>query len=126
MSQEQQIIDGLKALSQKAHGASRKAGWYTNLKTGEPLDRNVGEMLMLIVSEVSEAMEGYRKNLMDDKLPHRRMIEVELADTIIRIGDIAGYLGLDIGGAVIEKMDFNGNREDHKIENRKAEGGKAF
>jgi NTP pyrophosphatase (non-canonical NTP hydrolase) len=108
------------------HAASRKAGWYTNLATGKALDRNVPEMLCLIHSEISEAMEGYRKNLQDDKLPHRKMIEVELADALIRIGDLATFLGLDVGGAVVEKMAFNASREDHKIESRKAAGGKAF
>ncbi len=81
---------------------------------------------MLIVSEVAEAMEGHRKNLMDDKLPHRSMLEVELADVLIRIGDLAGALKLDIAGAVIEKMNFNSNRPDHKIENRLKDGGKKF
>ncbi|XUM19805.1 hypothetical protein ACRAVF_19255 [Bradyrhizobium oligotrophicum S58] len=38
---------------------------------------------MLIVSEIAEAMEGERKSLMDDHLPHRKMVEVELADTLI-------------------------------------------
>lgn len=108
------------------HRQSVDGGWYTNLKTGEKLDRNVPEMLALIHSEVSEALEGYRKNLMDDKLPHRKGVEVELADTIIRIYDLAGYLELDLGGAVVEKMLFNKNREDHKVENRVKEGGKMF
>ncbi|WP_259668022.1 hypothetical protein [Rhizobium lentis] len=113
------------------HAQSRKAGWYTNLATGRALDRNVGEMLMLIVSEISEAMEGVRKStggktLMDDKLPHRPMAEVELADAMIRIGDLAAFLGFDLGGAIVEKMAFNASREDHKIENRLKAGGKAF
>ncbi|MBY3333721.1 hypothetical protein HLI01_08680 [Rhizobium laguerreae] len=113
------------------HAASRKAGWYTNLATGKALDRNVPEMMMLIVSEISEAMEGYRKSTggkvkMDDKLPHRPNAEVELADAMIRIGDLATFLGFDLGGAIVEKMAFNASREDHKIENRKAAGGKAF
>ncbi|EYR81913.1 hypothetical protein SHLA_4c002050 [Shinella sp. DD12] len=108
------------------HAASRKAGWYTNPTTGLALERNVPEMLCLIHSEISEAMEGYRKDLPDDKLPHRRMIEVELADAMIRIGDLATYLGCDLGGAIVEKMAFNATREDHKLDARKAAGGKAF
>lgn len=63
---------------------------------------------------------------MDDKLPHRKMFEVELADAIIRIFDIAAGLGLDLGGAYEEKMVFNANREDHKHENRLQPGGKAY
>ena len=102
------------------------AGWWNDLETGQPLNRNVGELLCLIHSEISEAMEGYRKNLMDDKLTHRKMIEVELADAAIRIFDLAGGLGLDIGGAIREKIIFNTNREDHKPENRKLENGKKF
>ncbi|WP_274868381.1 hypothetical protein [Sinorhizobium meliloti] len=108
------------------HAASRKAGWYTDPHTGKALERNVPEMLCLIHSEISEAMEGYRKHLADDKLPRRPMIEVELADAMIRIGDLATYLGLDVGGAIVEKMAFNAQREDHKLEARRAAGGKAF
>jgi len=81
---------------------------------------------MLIVSEVSEAMEGDRKNLQDDKLPHRSMREVELADAIIRIFDLAGAYEMDIGGAIAEKMAFNKVRPDHKLENRTATGGKTY
>lgn len=116
------------------HQANRMAGWWTDIKTGEslcsqagePAKRNIPEMLCLIHSEVSEAMEGYRKDLMDDKLPHRKMLEVELADAAIRIFDMAGGLGLDLGGAITEKMAYNAERADHKIENRKMENGKKF
>lgn len=111
------------------HSASAAAGWWNDLETGAPLvDRPhvVGEKLMLIVSEVSEAMEGHRKGLADDKLPHRSMVEVELADAVIRIADLAGALGLDLGGAIAEKLEYNRNRPDHKPENRKAEGGKKY
>jgi NTP pyrophosphatase (non-canonical NTP hydrolase) len=103
---------------------NRDAGWWTDLKTGEPKDRNKGELLCLIHSEVSEAMEGMRKDLMDDHLPSRKMEEVELADTIIRILDYAGGFGLDVAGAIEEKLEYNKNRLDHKIENRIKDGGK--
>lgn len=116
-------------LVQACHGASVAAGWWTDLETGEPMVNRphiVGEKLMLIVSEVSEAMEGHRKGLADDKLPHRPMIEVELADAVIRIADLAGALGLDLGGAIAEKLAYNQQRPDHKPENRKADGGKKY
>lgn len=93
---------------------------------GKLIQRNVGELLMLCVSELAEAMEGHRKNLSDDKLPHRPQIEVELADCLIRIFDLAGGLELDLGGAFDEKMEYNAQRADHKIENRLKEGGKKY
>src|ERR1043166_9078684 len=77
------------------------------------LSRNVGELLCLVHSEISEALEGHRKSLMDDKLPHRTMIEVELADAVIRIFDMCAGLGLDLEGAYQEKMAFNAKRVDH-------------
>ncbi len=113
-------------LRDRCFKAAFDAGWHTNIETGELLDRNKAEMICLMHSELSEAMEGVRKNLMDDKLPHRPMVEAELADTVIRIMDYAGRFKLDIGGAIIEKMDFNKNRPDHKIENRKKPDGKKF
>jgi NTP pyrophosphatase (non-canonical NTP hydrolase) len=121
---EQSIIIGECVI--ECHSRSLKAGWYTNPKTGERLERNVGEMLALIHSEVSEALEGHRKNLKDDHLPNRPMVEVELADTLIRVFDLAGYLGLDLGGAYAEKLAYNLSRADHQLENRAKEGGKAF
>jgi NTP pyrophosphatase (non-canonical NTP hydrolase) len=63
---------------------------------------------------------------MDDKLPSRPMLEVELADTIIRIFDMAAGLDLDLGGAFVDKMAYNASREDHKIENRKLLNGKKY
>lgn len=108
--------------------ASSAAGWWTNLKTGEDLRaaNNVPEKLMLIVSEVAEAMEGHRKGLMDDKLPHRHMIEVELADALIRIFDLAGAKGYDVAGALVEKLAYNAQRPDHKPAARLADGGKTY
>lgn len=125
----QHVFDGLQAATALCYGLSAKSGWWTDKATGlnQRHDQiNVAEKLCLIHSEVSEAMEGHRKNLMDDKLPHRKMLEVELADALIRIHDLAGFLGLDLAGATIEKLAFNQQRPDHKMENRLKEGGKAF
>lgn len=117
-------IAQINELCQQVHEANAK--WWVDLETGERLNRNVGELLCLVHSEISEALEGHRKNLMDDKLPHRPMFEVELADAIIRIFDIAAGLGLDLGGAYVEKMAYNATREDHKIESRKLANGKKY
>lgn len=105
---------------------SYEAGWHTDFETGELLDRNRAEMICLMHSELSEAMEGERKGLMDDHLPNRPMAEVEMADAVIRIMDYCGRFGYDIGGAIVEKMEYNKNRADHKIENRKKDKGKKF
>lgn len=122
------FADPINRLCGDVHEDNVAAGWWTDRHTGESIleTRNVPEILMLIVSEIAEGMEGYRKSLMDDKLPHREMLEVELADACIRIFDLAGARGYDLGGAVAEKRAFNANRADHKLENRLKPGGKAF
>ena len=117
-------INGLNALSAFIHLNNYQ--WWHDLKTDQPIDRNKGEMLMLIVSEVAEAMEGERKGIMDDHIPHRKMAEVELADALIRIFDYAGAAGYDLSGAMREKLLYNINRADHKPEARLADGGKKF
>lgn len=119
-------VIGIRRAVTRCHAASVAAGWWSDLKTGEPIQRNKGELLMLIVSEIAEAMEAERKNLMDDKLPHRRGAEVELADAIIRIFDYCGAHGYDLAGAYEEKLAYNATREDHKPENRRKDGGKEF
>jgi len=52
---------------------------------------------MLTTSELAEALEGDRKNLMDDKLPQYKMFDVEIVDTFIRLFDIAGHLIPNLG-----------------------------
>jgi NTP pyrophosphatase (non-canonical NTP hydrolase) len=121
---EPEQAEAIRELSAICHTAN--LNWWVDLETGQRIQRNFGELIALCHAELSEALEGHRKNLPDDKLPHRSMVEVELADCLIRIFDLAGGLGLDLGGAFVEKMEYNRKRADHKIENRKLEGGKAY
>jgi NTP pyrophosphatase (non-canonical NTP hydrolase) len=116
---------GWDAIQNKCYDDSARAGWWDGV-SDDDLSFIVPVKLCLVHSEISEAMEGHRKDMMDDKLPHRKAIEVELADAIIRIGDLAGRLGLDVGGAIDEKMDYNLSRNDHKKEVRAAAGGKKY
>lgn len=113
-------------LVEQIHGSNQH--WWHNPTTGERIDADavVPEKLCLIHSEISEALEGHRKGLRDDKLPHRRSIEVELADAVIRIFDLAGALDLDLGEAIVEKHAYNQTRKDHTAEARLAAGGKRY
>jgi hypothetical protein len=75
------------ALAKSVYTANASVGWWDNPH------RNVYELLQLVVTEIAEATEGERKDLMDDHLPHRKMGEVELADALIRLLDMAGAWG---------------------------------
>lgn len=132
-SAEPATAESLNAFFGLCHERSNAAGWWNDPETGEDLLSNptyapfvVATKILLAVSELTEGMEGLRKDAKDDKLPNRSMLEVELADAVIRVGDLAGKLGLDVGGAIAEKMQFNSSRPDHKTDNRRKPGGKKF
>jgi len=116
----------LTELSKKVHEANEK--WWQDPATQQPIKRNKGELLALIHSEISEALEGERKNLMDDKLPQYPMAVVEIVDAIIRELDyLRGfYPDWDIDEIFWAKMNFNISRQDHKHEARLIAGGKQF
>lgn len=121
-----QSLSGLSGCIAVCHGLAVRSGWWSDLQTGEPKDRNDGELIALMHSELSEALEGIRKNSNDSHLPHRKSVEVELADTLIRIFDYAGARKLDIVGAMIEKLAYNQTRHDHQLSERAKADGKKF
>lgn len=114
---EQEFIRSLRTFAQLAHENSRNKGFWNLIEELRNHPRKdeleiVWKLsrVALIQSEASEALEGIRKNLTDDHLPHRSMEAAELADVIIRILDYAGAYDLPLGEVILEKMLYNSNR----------------
>jgi len=112
----------LAGIAEMIHALNRE--WWLDLETGQPVQRNVGESLMLIVSELGEAMEAHRRQARDSHLPGRPGLEVELADALIRLLDFCHGYGLDLAGAVRDKLLYNLTRPDHDVARRRLPGGK--
>lgn len=125
LAEEAAILDMYRSALGMAHETAVDCGWWADPETGAPIQRNTGELIALIHSEVSEGLEADRKGLNDDKLTDRPGLEVELADAILRILDLAGARGLDVAGALVAKNRYNRNRHDHTPEARAA-GGKRY
>lgn len=116
-------ITSIDTLVQKVHTANAK--WWHD-KDGNRLERNAGELIALMHSELSETLEAVRKSLTSDHIPRFSGEEEEIADTLIRLLDYAGGRGLRLGEAFEAKMKYNATRADHKYEAREAVGGKRF
>lgn len=92
----------LLTLQSRIYAQNKAMGWHDE-------ERSFNTFLCLFHSELSEAMEGVRKNLFDDHLPHYLMISVEVADFVTRILDWFGTKeGMDIDQVVfIDDHDFD-------------------
>lgn len=143
---EQDFICGFNSLAKNIHELAQSKGWWENedadfLEALASTDamagldhvrqklaevaarlkrRNDGEMLALIHSEVTEALEAIRhQNPPDDKIPEFNGAEAELADVVIRIMDMAHARGWDVARAIVAKHQMNQGRAYKH-------GGKAF
>lgn len=95
-------LSQIKARIDSVHAAHKN--WWLDLETGLPKQRNVGELLCLVHSEVSEAYDGLMSGLADDHLPQYECWAVEVADALIRLFDLVG--GLKISEQVLENLNW--------------------
>jgi NTP pyrophosphatase (non-canonical NTP hydrolase) len=92
------------AVAQEVNHIAIEKGWWEG-------ERNEGELIALMHSELSEALEAIRNgNPQDDKIPEFTGVEAEFADVIIRIMDMAAAKGYRVGEAVVAKINYNKNR----------------
>ena len=101
----------IETLVGESNQTAKSKGWW------DDPDRNIGEILALIHSEVSEALEVYRLKGKDslkekwfDEKGKPEGFTVELADVVIRIADLCGELGLDLESALTTKLSYNQTR----------------
>jgi NTP pyrophosphatase (non-canonical NTP hydrolase) len=94
-------------LAKDIHEYAISKGWWNK-------DRNIAEVLCLIHSEVSEALEDYRTGVMNTYYDVNKKpcgFPSELADIIIRVLDVSHFLHIDIDKEIKDKMDYNKTRE---------------
>lgn len=110
---DQGFIEIFNEVAQSVHKNAVAHGWWEG-------ERNNGEMIALMHSELSEALEAIRHgNPPSDHIPEFTGMEEEFADVIIRILDVAFARNLRLAEAILAKMKFNASRPYKH-------GGKAF
>lgn len=115
---EEQFVNSFNALSNENHHRMRAQGFWDmsdriiqlcqlNGLGREAVKMRKSQLRDLIVSELGEACEGDRKDLVSEHLSGFSNAEEEYADVIIRLFDVAQGMGLKIAEAVVAKMRYN-------------------
>jgi hypothetical protein len=108
-------------LADKVHQVNKDKGFWDK-------ERNVGEMLMLVSSELGEAMEAHRKGRFADWESYHKNVSVlgpkkafeiyikdrfedEVIDAVLRLYDMAAGLNIDLDKHIQAKLNYNRSRE---------------
>jgi len=111
------VVNGLTAASKSINNDNKAKGFYDR-------EFNIGERLMQVVGELGEALESDRKGFhylqnLDETVPSelafmtnvKDTMEDEIADSIIRLLDMCGYMNINIDAHINYKLAFNKTRE---------------